>query len=692
MSASPPTTRLDPGEVPQLLLGRYRVLEERGHGGFGAVSVCWDPRLMRRVAIKVIPLHPQEESKRGKRGRKRDQGRAQAGNQARNSEPLDPELDPEEEAQRRQANSLMRAALAETRTASMLAHPNIVAMLDFESDDSFAYIIMEYVEGASLGELLDSTDDGLLTFDEAAAIAEGVGDALSYAHENGVLHLDIKPDNILIDGSGRVRLADFGMATLSSATGYSGATGGTVGYMPPEQILGGQVDVRTDIFAFAAVMYEVLTGVRPFAAPTAQESLDLVCATLADPCALNEAIPPQTADALLAALSPDPDQRPSSMDEFVSELRSGLGSPRVGRKSLAGLVADATSDDAGSDADEYDVGDEAPYEEYPRDEYGVLSRHFPRLTSILLRGLSGLALGFLAALAAIVLVHASADTGVSAAASVSATADVSATAGITAAAETSASESAITPAVVITGVVVGVIGCIAPQLASAIALVALVAACVVRHLWAGAVVLAVASVAWWALVARAHPLTGSACLAGSIGAHTASPIPSLLAGYLLSPARAAGSAAFAFVVALALTSLSGAGMLGSLYVEGLASASPSAVWSALALLVKNPVTYLTLAGWVGAAAAMSALAHNGGFGRCYLGCFVSVALLCALQIGGGAMENGGVAEPLSTSEIGVLATAFILMCAIVFMFGTPRCLRADESSGMFEAEIAGEDL
>ena len=124
----------------QLLLGRYRVLETRGEGGFGTVYVCWDPRLMRRVAIKSIRLKPQAP-----------QGSLVEG-----------VPDYLSDARR---SALLRAALDETRTASMLPHPNIVQMIEFDNDDEHAYIIMEYVEGASLAELLDATEDGLLTAD-----------------------------------------------------------------------------------------------------------------------------------------------------------------------------------------------------------------------------------------------------------------------------------------------------------------------------------------------------------------------------------------------------------------------------------------------------------------------------------------------------------------------------------------------
>ena len=133
-------------------------------------------------------------------------------------------------------------------------------------------------------------------------------------------------------------------------------------------------------------------------------------------------------------------------------------------------------------------------------------------------------------------------------------------------------------------------------------------------------------------------------------------------------------------------------MLGTLYVGGFASATPAASGAALALLVKNPDTYLTLAGWACGAALLSALAHNGSFLRCYLGCFVSVAVLGATRVLTSSVENGGTLTPPSSGEVAGLATAFILLCAIVFAFGTPRCLRADEMSGVFDVdEASGED-
>ena len=191
--ASVPQQQEDPRDTT--LLGRYRILEQRASGGFGSVAVCWDTRLQRRVAIKCMPLFSDDGS----------------GAMA----------------------STVDEALAEARTSSMLSHPNIVTVYDFEWDGENAYLVMEYVDGVTLGELLARVEGGVLMPAEVSHLLGGVMSALAYAHENGVLHLDIKPANIMIDRSGTPKLGDFGMASLASAAGYGGARGGTVGYMPP---------------------------------------------------------------------------------------------------------------------------------------------------------------------------------------------------------------------------------------------------------------------------------------------------------------------------------------------------------------------------------------------------------------------------------------------------------------------------
>ena len=307
MSENPTKVRAaTPIQLPQashdeILLRRYRVLERRGRGGFGTVCTCWDTRLQRRVAIKRLPL-------------------AEWG-------------------------TTVEEALAEARTACMLNHPNIVTVYDFETDGTFAYLVMEHVDGLNLAELLARVEGGRLTPEECSHVLYSVADALSFAHENRVLHLDIKPTNIMVDRKGTVKLADFGMSTLASAAGYGGARGGTVGYMPPEQIQGEMVDERADVFALGAVVWQALTGFNPFLARSAEDSqkrIERGPGNLQKDC---PGLDPAVEQALLAALSPSPAQRTADVLELSDELVPRLGSPREGAASLQDLVSQAEDDE-----------------------------------------------------------------------------------------------------------------------------------------------------------------------------------------------------------------------------------------------------------------------------------------------------------------------------------------------------------
>ena len=190
-------------------------------------------------------------------------------------------------------------------------------------------------------------DGHSLTFDEAAAIADALGQALTFAHSNGVLHLDIKPANVLIDHSGNVKLTDFGMARLSSAGGFGGSRGGTIGYMPPEQldIETGTVDERADVFALACVIYEGLCGSAPFMAATPADSLDRIIGGATYPSELIPHFPPGAEAALMSALSPMPQDRPNSIEAFCDQLLAGLGSVREGRRSLEQMVGELSDDE-----------------------------------------------------------------------------------------------------------------------------------------------------------------------------------------------------------------------------------------------------------------------------------------------------------------------------------------------------------
>ncbi len=332
------------------LLRRYRPLETRATGGFGSVEVCLDPRLQRRVAIKRIPL-------------------ATEGGTA--------------------SPAATASALAEARTASMLAHPNIVSVIDFSFDESFAYLVMEYVDGLSLEEFLAQVDGHSLTYDEAACIADALTQALAFAHENGVLHLDIKPANVLIDRNGHVRLTDFGMATLASAAGYGGARGGTIGYMAPEQLDGSIVDERSDVFSLAAVLYEALCGEAPFRAATPADSLARIEDGVTPPAELLPDIPETAEHALLSALMPAPEARCCTVEEFADEFLESLGNTRAGKKSLARLIARMTADDAEAAPQ---VDEEPEVETDPA--LGYLGTRYPAARRVLEGTLSGVSVAF----------------------------------------------------------------------------------------------------------------------------------------------------------------------------------------------------------------------------------------------------------------------------------------------------------
>ena len=223
-----------------LILNRYRPLEEAGAGGYGTVVVAWDPRIQRRVAIKMLQV--------------------------------DPSLIPAPTSDKGTYDIADIPGLEEARTAALLNDPNIVGVLDFEIEGTTAYLIMEYVDGCTLTQLLhDYPDD--ITPEIVGAVFKSVAHALQVAHENQVLHLDIKPDNVLITRQGDVKVTDFGLSKLSNAEGFDKAVGGTIGYMPPEQMALQPLDVRCDEWALASITYEMIALNNPFFA----EDLKALC-------------------------------------------------------------------------------------------------------------------------------------------------------------------------------------------------------------------------------------------------------------------------------------------------------------------------------------------------------------------------------------------------------------------------------
>ncbi len=269
-------------QVSVALAGRYTLIRELGQGGMGAVFLGKDVKLGREVAIKVLP-----PTTRAYLGSERFQ--------------------------------------REVQLVARLSHPHIVPLFEADEVDGFLYYVMEYVEGESLAQRLARL--GPLPFEEALRIIAEVGDALQYAHEHGIVHRDIKPANILLSG-GHARVTDFGIAksVAESEEGKTltgtGVTVGTAAYMSPEQASGERrIDARSDVYALAAVLYEMLAGEPPFTGPNAQA---IVARILVDaPRAVRTIrpnVPAHVDEALLTGLAKVPADRPPSARAFVESL------------------------------------------------------------------------------------------------------------------------------------------------------------------------------------------------------------------------------------------------------------------------------------------------------------------------------------------------------------------------------------
>ena len=595
--AAPPA-----GAGATALLKRYRPLETRAAGGFGSVEVCLDARLQRRVAIKRMPLSS---------------------------------------AQNPGASETTATALAEARTASMLQHPNIVQVIDFTYDEAYAYLVMEYVDGMSLEEFLAGVDGHSLTFDEAAAVADALAQALAFAHENGVLHLDIKPANVLIDRAGHVKLTDFGMAALASSAGFGGARGGTIGYMPPEQLRGEPVDERTDIFALAAVLYECLCANAPYRAATAAASLKGIERGVTPPGELLPDLPEGAEAALLEALSPAPSDRMASVQDFGERFLKRLGNPREGRKSLARIIARLASDENDTAASQVPA-DGAPARPTWRLDpaEGWLGSRFPRARRVLVGAVCGLA-------TARVLWWVLGALEVSSAG-----------------------------ARAVVAVATGAAAAAAPQLGSALALAGFLALAVdggeLFAVLPVAVVAFALAAAWWLTWGRAGAasavfcaLFATGCSAG--GAPGICALAGALAGYFLAPGTAAAATLFGLGGAALLRA---AGQGGGLPL--------STALSALA----DAELWLRAAALAGGSALVSrALSHTweryrAGAGTGFLG--VALAVPPALSLALLALEDAVEIASPSTVEIagalgwGILAS--IITCMCVYMLGYRKTL------------------
>ncbi len=274
----------------QLLDGRYRVEAQLARGGMATVYLALDTRLERRVALKVAR----------------------------------PELASDEE--------FVRRFSSEARSAARLSSPHVVTVYDQGSDGALHYLAMEYVAGRTLRELL--TERGRLPARDALSIICGVLAGLAVAHEAGIVHRDVKPENVLITRAGLVKVADFGLARAAAAAGQTrtGMIIGTAAYLAPEQVTASVSDTRSDVYATGIMLFELLTGRQPH---TADTPLAVAYKHVSEPVlAPSSLVPglPGILDALVAlATSRNPGLRPADAGHFLQAATAALrGLPRPG--------------------------------------------------------------------------------------------------------------------------------------------------------------------------------------------------------------------------------------------------------------------------------------------------------------------------------------------------------------------------
>ena len=287
--------------VGKTIAGRYELEEVVGHGGMSSVYRAHDSLLERYVALKILHEQYNED------------------------------------------DDFVERFKREARSVAQLQHPSIVTVIDRGEEEGRQYIVFEYIDGENLKEFV--VRKGRLEVREALEIAVDIARALAFAHEHGLIHRDVKPQNVLLNGDGRAKVTDFGIARsldVERGVTQTGTVLGTSNYIAPEQASGQPVDVHTDVYSLGVVLYELLTGDVPFpgesfvavAMKHVQEPPPNVLDVRGD-------VPLRVAAAIDRALEKDPAQRFPTMDAFAAELEACLAELDRGEDGDATMVIPA---------------------------------------------------------------------------------------------------------------------------------------------------------------------------------------------------------------------------------------------------------------------------------------------------------------------------------------------------------------
>jgi serine/threonine protein kinase len=264
-------------------LGGYQITEQIGKGGMATVFRAYQPSLDRDVAIKVLPPYYADQDE-----------------------------------------TFIARFKREARAIAKLRHPNILMVMDFGQEEDLSYIVMEYVDAGTLKERMQRK----MTLQQIFTLVKQVASALDYAHEQGVVHRDVKPSNILMPKEDWALLTDFGLARMvgGSFMTQSGLTVGTPAYMSPEQGSGGKIDHRTDIYSLGVMLYELVVGEVPY---TAETPMAVVVKHIVDPLPMprdkNPDVPERLQQVILKALAKNPDDRYDHAGELVAAMEEIVG-------------------------------------------------------------------------------------------------------------------------------------------------------------------------------------------------------------------------------------------------------------------------------------------------------------------------------------------------------------------------------